>query len=222
MFSKNDEAPTARTVEASKLPVNLCEKTNMKSIAKIKQSFTTFQFGPHAIRVTDVKGEPWFVAIDVCKAMGIVNNRDALDKLDDDEKSTVGLTDSQAGCGAQSISLVSESGMYTLVLRCRDAVKQGSVPHQFRKWVTNEVLPSIRKKGEYKDSQSASISLKGKECRYRVRVIIYDDLMGGIAEMFGKGETMRDIAYGVANDLGYRPNTFTQVPMDREKLKRVF
>ncbi|WP_390886937.1 Bro-N domain-containing protein [Buttiauxella noackiae] len=222
MFSKNDEAPTARTVEASNLPVNLCEKTNMKSIAKIKQSFTTFQFGPHAIRVTDVKGEPWFVAIDVCKAMGIVNNRDALDKLDDDEKSTVGLTDSQAGCGAQSISLVSESGMYTLVLRCRDAVKQGSVPHQFRKWVTNEVLPSIRKKGEYKDSQSASISLKGKECRYRVRVIIYDDLMGGIAEMFGKGETMRDIAYGVANDLGYRPNTFTQVPMDREKLKRVF
>lgn len=222
MVSKNDEAPTARTVEASNLPVNLCEKTNMKSIAKIKQSFTTFQFGPHAIRVTDVKGEPWFVAIDVCKAMGIVNNRDALDKLDDDEKSTVGLADSQAGCGAQSISLVSESGMYTLVLRCRDAVKQGSVPHQFRKWVTNEVLPSIRKKGEYKDSQSASISLKGKECRYRVRVIIYDDLMGGIAEMFGKGETMRDIAYGVANDLGYRPNTFTQVPMDREKLKRVF
>lgn len=221
MVTKNSEAPIATNNQGLGVS-NLSRATDMKSIAKIKQSFTTFQFGPHAIRVTDVKGEPWFVAIDVCKAMGIVNNRDALDKLDDDEKSTVGLTDSQAGCGAQSISLVSESGMYTLVLRCRDAVKQGSVPHQFRKWVTNEVLPSIRKKGEYKDSQSASISLKGKECRYRVRVIIYDDLMGGCAEMFGKGETMRDIAYGVANDLGYRPNTFTQVPMDREKLKRVF
>ena len=54
-----------------------------------------------------------------------------------------------AGNGAQSLALVSESGMYTLILRCRDAVKKGSVPHRFRKWVTSEVLPQIRKTGSY-------------------------------------------------------------------------
>ncbi|PZQ21192.1 MAG: hypothetical protein DI558_12435, partial [Corynebacterium propinquum] len=49
------------------------------------------------IRTFTINGEPWFVAIDVCNALGISNNRDALLKLDDDEKDTVGLTDSQPG-----------------------------------------------------------------------------------------------------------------------------
>lgn len=47
------------------------------------------------------------------------------------------------------MNIVSESGMYTLILRCRDAVKKGSIPHRFRKWVTAEVLPTIRKTGRY-------------------------------------------------------------------------
>lgn len=46
-------------------------------------------------------------------------------------------------------NIISESGLYTLILRCRDAVKQGTTAWRFRKWVTNEVLPSIRKNGEY-------------------------------------------------------------------------
>ncbi|OKL75433.1 hypothetical protein AF45_005425 [Klebsiella pneumoniae MGH 59] len=47
------------------------------------------------------------------------------------------------------MSIISESGLYTLILRCRDAVKQGTTAWRFRKWVTNEVLPAIRKSGEY-------------------------------------------------------------------------
>lgn len=47
------------------------------------------------------------------------------------------------------MSIINESGLYTLILRCRDAVKPGTVPHRFRKWVTNEVLPTIRKTGRY-------------------------------------------------------------------------
>ncbi|ECP5826928.1 DNA-binding protein [Salmonella enterica] len=63
--------------------------------------------------------------------------------LDEDERSKFNL-------GRQGeVNIVNESGMYTLVLRCRDAVKKGSVPHRFRKWVTAEVLPSIRKNGAY-------------------------------------------------------------------------
>ena len=110
---------------------------------------STFNFESKSIRTLAINNEPWFVAKDLCDTLKISNVSDALLKLDDDEKTTIGLTDSQAGNGAQSLSLVSESGMYTLILRCRDAVKKGSVPHRFRKWVTAEVLPAIRKTGKY-------------------------------------------------------------------------
>lgn len=101
------------------------------------------------IRTFTINGEPWFVALDVCNALGISNNRDALLKLDDDEKDTVGLTDIQHGMGPQSLSVISEPGLYTMILRCRDATKKGSIPYRFRKWVTGEVLPQIRKTGRY-------------------------------------------------------------------------
>lgn len=101
------------------------------------------------IRTFTINGEPWFVALDVCNALGISNNRDALLKLDDDEKDTVGLTDSQPGMGPQSLSVISEPGLYTMILRCRDATKKGSIPYRFRKWVTSEVLPQIRRTGRY-------------------------------------------------------------------------
>ena len=116
---------------------------------KTQSQLSIFKFESKSIRTLAINNEPWFVAKDVCDTLKISNVSDALLKLDDDEKATIGLTDSQAGNGAQSLSLVSESGMYTLILRCRDAVKKGSVPHRFRKWVTAEVLPAIRKTGKY-------------------------------------------------------------------------
>ena len=117
---------------------------------------STFNFESNSIRTLVINNEPWFVAKDVCDTLKISNVSDALLKLDDDEKATIGLTDSQAGNGAQSISIISESGMYTLILRCRDAVKKGSIPHRFRKWVTAEVLPTIRKTGKYESKTSVN------------------------------------------------------------------
>lgn len=114
-----------------------------------QSQLSTFNFESNSIRALVINNEPWFVARDLCNTLKIANVSDALLKLDDDEKATVGLTDSRAGNGAQSISVVSESGMYTLILRCREAVKKGSIPHRFRKWVTAEVLPAIRKTGSY-------------------------------------------------------------------------
>lgn len=114
-----------------------------------QSQLSTFNFESNSIRTLAINNEPWFIAKDVCDTLKISNVSDSLLKLDDDEKATIGLTDSQAGNGAQSISIISESGMYTLILRCRDAVKKGSVPHRFRKWVTSEVLPQIRKTGSY-------------------------------------------------------------------------
>ena len=135
----------------------------MKIIAKEKPSFTIFRFGENEIRVIDKNGEPWFVAADVCSALDLTNSRMSLKALDDDEK---GVSSTYTLQGNQEVAVVSESGMYTLVLRCRDAVNKGSVPHSFRKWVTAEVLPAIRKHGAYekpvvvkKDHQSTATQL---------------------------------------------------------------
>lgn len=86
-------------------------------------------------------GEPWFVGRDLCALLGIANSRDALSRLDPDQKG-VGTTDTLGG--QQSVTLVNESGMYALIFtsRRREAA-------DFRRWVTGEVLPSIRKTGSY-------------------------------------------------------------------------
>ncbi|ECG1391288.1 TPA_asm: hypothetical protein GNB58_003656 [Salmonella enterica subsp. houtenae serovar 45:g,z51:-] len=102
-----------------------------------------FNFESHNIRTVIIESEPWFVAVDVCNVLGIQNPSKALKALDDDERSNFKL-------GRQGeANIINESGLYTLILRCRDAVKQGTLPWRFRKWVTNEVLPTIRKTGRY-------------------------------------------------------------------------
>ncbi len=117
-----------------------------------QSQLSTFNFENHSVRIISIENEPWFVAKDLCDTLGISNPSKAILNLDEDEKmvsSDSNLKLGSAGNGAQSLSLVSESGMYTLILRCRDAVKKGSVPHRFRKWVTAEVLPQIRRTGKY-------------------------------------------------------------------------
>lgn len=95
------------------------------------------------IRAIIVDGEPWFVASDVIKALQLTNPTMSLKALDEDERSKFNL-------GRQgNTNIISESGLYTLILRCRDAVTPGTIPYRFRKWVTGEVLPQIRKTGRY-------------------------------------------------------------------------
>lgn len=94
------------------------------------------------VRVVERNGDPWFVAADVCKALDIRNGRDALARLDGDEKDDVGLTDTIGR--TQCMNIVNEPGLYTLVLGSR---KPGA--HTFKRWITHEVIPSIRKHGGY-------------------------------------------------------------------------
>lgn len=155
---KNDEAPMAATTEASKLPVNR-ETTDMNSLANVSAEFTIFKFGESELRVINNDGNPWFVANDVCNALQLTNSRKSLMALDDDEKSAVTLsyTSSNGVVQKREVSVVSESGMYTLVLRCRDAVNKGTTPHSFRKWVTSDVLPNIRKTGKYEKNRKTTV-----------------------------------------------------------------
>ncbi|TDB43344.1 hypothetical protein C5468_23705 [Photorhabdus luminescens subsp. mexicana] len=125
----------------------------------INVAITPFTFQDKQIRTLVKNGEPWFVAQDICDALKIANSRDAIAKLDDDEKD-VALTDTLGG--KQNLNIISESGMYFLTIRCRDAIKSGTLPYRFRKWVTGEVLPAIRKTGSYHRSLVADLSFNGQ------------------------------------------------------------
>lgn len=103
------------------------------------QVFSSQQFGN--VRALMRDGEPWFVAADVCKALEIANNRDALTRIDDDEKG-VALADTLGG--KQEVTIVNEPGLYSLVLGSRKPEAK-----VFKRWVTHEVIPSIRKHGAY-------------------------------------------------------------------------
>jgi len=97
-------------------------------------------------RIVDRDGEPWFVLVDVCRALDLRNPSDAASRLDADEKMTLALTEGQSGVrgGARSMTIINESGLFSLILR---SDKPGA--KRFKKWVTSEVLPSIRKTGSY-------------------------------------------------------------------------
>ncbi|MDH1700315.1 BRO-N domain-containing protein [Comamonas terrigena] len=100
---------------------------------------TPFNFGAHAVRVITHNSQPWFVASDVCQALGYSNTSKAIgDHLDADERYNEPLD--RGG----SLLVISESGLYALVLRSRKPEAR-----KFAKWVTSEVLPSIRQTGSY-------------------------------------------------------------------------
>lgn len=104
------------------------------------QSFTNDQFGTvRAIR--DESGEPMFVAKDVCAALGLGNSRQALARLDDDEK---GVISNDTPGGKQLMTAVTEPGFYKLVMRSRKPEAKA-----FQRWVTHEVLPALRREGGY-------------------------------------------------------------------------
>lgn len=116
------------------------------------QHITPFTFENRTIRnVIDGKGEPWFVLADVCHALEIRNSRDVGRRLDDDERADVEIFDTSSDGADQHrrMTIINESGLYFVILRCQSATRPGSLPYRFRKWVTAEVLPAIRKTGRY-------------------------------------------------------------------------
>lgn len=115
-----------------------------------------FDFEKQPVRATIIDGSPWFVASDICKSLGIANTTQALQALDDDERSMFNI-------GRQGrANIINESGLFTLILRSREATTPGTPQHRFRKWVTAEVLPAIRKHGRYVDSNNRMTTLIGQ------------------------------------------------------------
>lgn len=101
------------------------------------KAFKNPKFG--TIRTTTINGEPWFVAADVCEALEIQNPTDAIKKLDEDEKARLNL-----GLRGGDTNVVNEPGLYALVLGSRKPEAKA-----FKRWITHEVIPTIRKHGAY-------------------------------------------------------------------------
>jgi prophage antirepressor-like protein len=115
------------------------------------------------IRVTDYQGNPWFLVVDLRHVIGFKNPSDAVLVLDEDEKATITLGNTEGIPGNPDRVIVSESGLYALILRSNAAMKPGTKAHRFRKWVTDELLPSIRKTGRYAIEAPHPQSLPGEK-----------------------------------------------------------
>ena len=101
-----------------------------------------FNYNSSEVRTIQTDGEPWFVLRDVCNVLGISHVKDTADRLDQDE---VGQTEVIDSLGRkQTATIINESGLYNVILR---SDKPEAKP--FRKWVTSEVLPTIRRHGMY-------------------------------------------------------------------------
>ena len=125
----------------------------MGDISTAKSNVIPFRFGKQQVRTLMVDDQPWFVAADVCASLAIGNVSLAVngradretDGLDEDEK---GIATVNTPSGAQEMLVVNESGLYALIFKSRKVEAK-----RFKKWVTAEVLPAIRKHGRYEDTQ---------------------------------------------------------------------
>lgn len=119
------------------------------------------------IRVLEKDGEPWFVAADVCRALEHSNNRMALERLDDDEK---GVSSIYTPGGPQETSVVNEPGLYALVLGSRKPEAKA-----FKRWITHEVIPSIRRHGAYMTPKTLEAAIMNPDYLLKVVVALKDE-----------------------------------------------
>lgn len=114
----------------------------MNELVSKDKAVSLYDFKDQKVRVlTDEAGDLWFVAKDICDVLDISNSHQAVSSLDDDEK---GVYTVYTAGGNQDVNIISESGMYSIILRSRKPEAK-----EFKRWITREVLSSIRKTGSY-------------------------------------------------------------------------
>lgn len=124
----------------------------MKEIAHV--------FDDKPVRMVMVRGEPWWVLKDVAEVLGIADYHQVGDRLDEDER---GRYQVHTPGGLQELKCVNESGLYSVILRSDKPEAK-----RFRKWITSEVLPSIRKTGQYSltaEARRESSAARSALCR---------------------------------------------------------
>ena len=111
-----------------------------------------FNYNDNEVRTVTVGGEPWLVLKDVCDVLGIENHRNIAARLDEDEK---GVHTVDTLGGKQEMVIINEAGLYSVILLSRKPEAKA-----FKRWVTHEVLPSIRKHGAYMTPDTLAVALQ--------------------------------------------------------------
>ena len=119
---------------------------------------TVFHFEENQVRTVMINGEPWFVGKDVCDALDLKNSRDALNSLDEDDKKTVVISDGNRG--NPNMTVVNESGLYDLIFSSRKTEAR-----KFKRWVTKDVLPTLRKENTYSLDHLSPEEILLKQCQ---------------------------------------------------------
>lgn len=129
-----------------------------------------FAYDDYLVRSVLREGEPWFIARDVCAALEIGNSRDAIARLDDDERADVAIADTSSNGTTQnrSFSIISEPGVYRLVFTSRKKEAE-----RFKRWLAHEVLPALRRTGSYA-MPGASVSAQRERAEVLDRLIRFD------------------------------------------------
>lgn len=122
------------------------------------QVFNNTEFGQ--VRTMMISGSPWFVAKDVCECLGITKHRDAVSRLDGDERGSVEV---DTLGGTQQMAAVNEYGLYSLVLSSRKPSAKA-----FKRWITHEVIPAIRKHGAYMTGETLEQALTSPDFLIRL------------------------------------------------------
>lgn len=186
-----------------------------------------FNYQNNEVRTVELNGEPWFVLKDVCNILGVVNDRNVAARLDEDEKDVCQM---DTLGGTQNVTVVSESGLYHVILR---SDKPEAKP--FRKWVTSEVLPSIRKNGGYIAGQEqltpqelmakallvANKTLADREARIS-ELTVQNNIMAPKAEYFDElvDRNMLTSFRDTAKELGVKPKTFVNWLLEKKFIYR--
>lgn len=174
------------------------QKENLTPIA--------FQFSATKQQIESVlvENEPYFIAKDVCDILELDNVTNALSKLDDDEKLTLKVL--RAGQN-RSVNLVSESGLFALIMRSNKPEAKS-----FRKWVTSEVLPSLRKNGFYGNTKKLNDFIDARDVPY-TQVLFNETSVRTI--------TLKEIPYYSLNDYHAAIKSRTESSQAAKKLNKV-
>lgn len=192
-----------------------------------------FNYHENQIRTIQKDGEPWFILKDVCQVLGISKYRDVVDRLDADERAPVKV---DTLGGAQEMIAVNESGLYNVILR---SDKPEARP--FRKWVTSEVLPSIRRHGAYMTPEALEAAIYDPDYLLRVITVLKEEtdrrkaLEAANASLSAENEIMAPKAEyfdqlcerntltnfrETAKELGIPPKKFVQYLIDKKYVYR--